>query len=66
MTSDTNKRNLEALKNYTYESSFRKDPKTNKMVVVYTCGHEDCKKEFMRTWNLLDHLRMHEGIKPYL
>lgn len=65
MTSETNIKNLEELKNFPYKAEYHTNPKNGKVVVVYTCGHDDCKKEFMRTWNLLDHLRMHEGLKPY-
>lgn len=32
---------------------------------VYKCGYENWDKQFNKTWNLVDHLRMHEGIKPY-
>ena len=32
---------------------------------VYQCGYDGCNKQFNKTWNLVDHLRMHEGIKPY-
>ncbi|CAI2366042.1 unnamed protein product [Moneuplotes crassus] len=32
---------------------------------VYQCGYSNCTKQFSKTWNLVDHLRMHEGIKPY-
>ena len=65
LTSDTNLKNLEQLRFYKYSQEFRKNPKNGKVVVVYICGHPDCGKEFMRTWNLLDHVRMHAGIKPY-
>lgn len=34
-------------------------------VITYTCEYEGCGKEFNKTWNLLDHVRMHEGIKPF-
>ena len=33
--------------------------------VSYICKYEGCDKEFTKTWNLLDHVRMHEGIKPF-
>ena len=65
-TSDTNVKNLEALQNYPYQTEYRKKGKNGKMVIVYTCGYERCGKEFMRTWNLLDHVRMHSGIRPYV
>ncbi|CAI2373436.1 unnamed protein product [Moneuplotes crassus] len=32
---------------------------------VYVCKYDNCNKEFTRTWSILDHVRMHEGEKPY-
>ena len=33
---------------------------------VYVCNFKgDCNREFERSWNLLDHCRMHMGIKPH-
>ena len=65
LTSETNLKNLDQLKHYKYSQIFRKNPKNGKVVIVYICGYPNCGKEFMRTWNLLDHVRMHVGVKPY-
>eukprot|EP00345_Euplotes_harpa_P015584 CAMPEP_0168343028 /NCGR_PEP_ID=MMETSP0213-20121227/15794_1 /TAXON_ID=151035 /ORGANISM="Euplotes harpa, Strain FSP1.4" /LENGTH=164 /DNA_ID=CAMNT_0008350135 /DNA_START=241 /DNA_END=736 /DNA_ORIENTATION=+ len=35
-------------------------------VVTYVCKYGDCGKTFTKTWNMLDHVRMHEGIKPFV
>lgn len=43
----------------------KRDPTNNKFKVYYICKYNGCDKEFTKTWNLLDHVRMHEGIKPY-
>lgn len=66
LTSETNVKNLEELKGFNYRTEYRENPKNGKMIIVYFCGHEECNKEFLRTWNLLDHLRMHEGVRPYI
>mmetsp|Transcript_20886 Transcript_20886/g.18512 ORF Transcript_20886/g.18512 Transcript_20886/m.18512 type:complete len:122 (+) Transcript_20886:174-539(+) len=63
--SKTNLDNLETLKDYPY-SSYYKDHNDGKMAIVYKCEYKDCSKEFLRTWNLLDHVRVHYGIKPYV
>ena len=34
--------------------------------ISYICRYEGWEKEFTKTWNLLDHVRMHEGIKPFM
>ena len=46
--------------------STRGTPEMKKMVVVYRCELDGCGKDFMRTWNLLDHVRMHYGQRPYV
>lgn len=40
-------------------------PTQHKFKINYICRYEGCDKTFTKTWNLLDHVRMHEGIKPY-
>ena len=37
----------------------------NRHIISYIWRYGDCNKEFTKTWNLLDHVRMHEGIKPF-
>jgi len=32
---------------------------------IYICRYGKWEKEFLRIWNFLDHLRMHEKIKPF-
>lgn len=65
-TSETNLKNLDLLKDFPYSSELRKNSKTGKMYIAYVCQHEGCGKEFLRTWNLLDHVRMHQGVKPFI
>ena len=65
-TSEVNLKNLEQLKNFPYDSEYRTNSKNGKTVLVYICKHDNCGKEFLRTWNLLDHVRMHQGVKPYV
>ena len=36
------------------------------LTTFYTCGYEGWNKEFTRTWSILDHVRMHEGVRPYV
>ncbi|CAI2367271.1 unnamed protein product [Moneuplotes crassus] len=65
-TSQTNIQNLQALEGYPYSSAVQPNSKNGKMVMVYKCEFNGCHKTFMRTWNLLDHIRMHYGIRPYV
>ncbi|CAI2387253.1 unnamed protein product [Moneuplotes crassus] len=55
--------NLELLKDFEYKTKTRRT-KSGKEQTVYICAKNGCNKEFLRTCNLLDHCRMHNGIKP--
>ena len=33
--------------------------------IEYICKYENCEKSFMKACNFLDHVRMHEEVKPY-
>ena len=53
------------LKPFKYDKSLQTDSRTGKSHTIYTCKYGECDKEYNKIWNLLDHVRMHEGIKPY-
>ena len=57
--------NLELLKDYEYETEVRGGDIDDKPLLVYICKFNNWNKEFTRTWNILDHARMHRGVKPY-
>ena len=50
-----------------FKHSIKKVPtsKEGKFKTIYVCEYEGCGKDYTKIWNLLDHVRMHEGIKPY-
>lgn len=56
---------LEVLKNFPHEIENEIDEETGKPKKVYRCKHEDCTRSFSIVWNLLDHARMHQGVKPH-
>lgn len=53
------------LKPFRHEKLLKFDPEAGRKRIFYYCRYEGCDKEFTKTWNLLDHVRMHEGIRPY-
>ncbi|CAI2361777.1 unnamed protein product [Moneuplotes crassus] len=53
------------LKPFKHQKRVVTTPVTHKETTVYICKYEGCDKEYTKIWNLLDHVRMHEGIKPY-
>jgi uncharacterized Zn-finger protein len=40
--------------------------KTQRLNSMLICGREDCRKEFDKKCNMLDHLRTHSGHKPFV
>ena len=57
--------NLELLQNFEYSTEVRTDDADGKEVAIYICKYNNCNKEFTRTWNILDHARVHMGVKPF-
>lgn len=57
--------NLELLKDFEYITEERTNEADGKPSTVYICRYNNCNKEFTRTWNILDHARMHKGVKPF-
>jgi uncharacterized Zn-finger protein len=49
---------------HSYTTEKKKDS-NGKDALIYVCSVPNCGKEFMRTNNIIDHLRMHAGIKPF-
>ena len=55
----------EMLKHYQYQKVVEIDDVTHKEKITYICKYNEWNKVFTKTWNLLDHVRMHEGIRPF-
>mmetsp|Transcript_33325 Transcript_33325/g.32773 ORF Transcript_33325/g.32773 Transcript_33325/m.32773 type:complete len:89 (+) Transcript_33325:253-519(+) len=56
---------LKLLADFKYNTITKYDEVKEKEVLEYQCGYEGCRKVLQKPWNLLDHLRMHEGVKPF-
>ncbi|CAI2387587.1 unnamed protein product [Moneuplotes crassus] len=53
------------LKPFQHEKRTQALPVSGKPITIYICKYEGCNKEYTKIWNLVDHARMHEGIRPY-
>ena len=58
------KANVKLLKDYNCKVEKRRNDKGG-VTTVYICKYSGCNREFTRTWSILDHVRMHEGVRPY-
>ena len=57
--------NLELLEEFDYDTEVRGTELDGKPLTIFICKYQSCNKEFTRTWNILDHARMHRGVKPF-
>ena len=57
--------NAKFLKNYQCRIEERRNERGG-ITTYYICKYEGCNKEFTRTWSIIDHVRMHEGVRPYV
>lgn len=57
--------NMKLLKDYRCSVEKRANEKGG-ITTVYTWLYSECGKEFTRAWSILDHVRMHEGVRPYV
>lgn len=55
----------EMLKTYQYQKVIEVDEASHKQKITYICKYGEWNKVYTKIWNLLDHVRMHEGIRPF-
>ena len=56
---------LKLLEPFKQEKIIEWSQKYGRLFTTYLCKYDGCNKKFTKTWNMLDHVRMHEGIKPF-
>jgi hypothetical protein len=54
-----------ALESYKYVTLYKHNKRTNRTVRYFVCQYTGCDKKFNKSWNFIDHMRMHNGEKPY-
>ena len=54
-----------ALESYKYVTLYKHNKRTNRTVRYFVCQYPNCDKKFNKSWNFIDHMRMHNGEKPY-
>lgn len=56
---------FEKLKDHPVDIKQTYNPETKRMNKVITCMYDNCGKKFTKTWNILDHFKVHTGVKPF-
>jgi len=56
---------VKLLSDFKYNVLKHYDEEKEKEVLEYQCGYGTCGKVLQKPWNLLDHVRMHQGVKPF-
>ncbi|CAI2374476.1 unnamed protein product [Moneuplotes crassus] len=59
------KANVGEVDKYKYDISYVKNEKTGRTLRYYICKYDNCHRRFNKTWNFIDHARIHTGEKPY-
>jgi len=62
---DTEAPLLEKLKTHPCKTAHVYNPRTKRMNKVITCLYKNCGRKFTKTWNILDHFKVHTGEKPF-
>ncbi|CAI2387754.1 unnamed protein product [Moneuplotes crassus] len=53
------------LDKYKHSITYKKTRRTGRKNRIIHCEYQDCRMQFSKTWNFIDHARMHLGQKPY-
>mmetsp|Transcript_23931 Transcript_23931/g.27559 ORF Transcript_23931/g.27559 Transcript_23931/m.27559 type:complete len:199 (-) Transcript_23931:212-808(-) len=53
------------LQPYKHEKLVERDELNQKATISYVCKYPGCDRLFTKGWNILDHIRMHEGLRPF-
>mmetsp|Transcript_15000 Transcript_15000/g.13165 ORF Transcript_15000/g.13165 Transcript_15000/m.13165 type:complete len:163 (-) Transcript_15000:94-582(-) len=59
------KANVGEVNKYKFNTEYIKNDATGRTLRYYICGYDNCSRKFNKTWNFIDHVRIHTGEKPY-
>lgn len=64
-TYSVKKANVGEVDQYKFKTQYIKNEETGRILRYYICGYDNCERKFNKTWNFIDHVRIHTGEKPY-
>ena len=53
------------LSEYKYTTCYKYNKKSGRNLRYYICQYDNCGRLFNKTWNFIDHVRIHTGDKPF-
>lgn len=56
---------VKALDSYKYITKYKHNRRSGRTVRYFLWQYPECDKKFNKSWNFIDHMRMHNGEKPY-
>jgi len=59
------KANISPMKEYLFETAYKHNKTTGRVLRYFICKYDNCNRKFNKTWNFIDHVRIHTGEKPY-
>mmetsp|Transcript_16647 Transcript_16647/g.18503 ORF Transcript_16647/g.18503 Transcript_16647/m.18503 type:complete len:169 (-) Transcript_16647:95-601(-) len=59
------KANIAPMKNHKYLTVYKHNKGTGRVLRYFICKYDNCERKFNKTWNFIDHVRIHTGEKPY-
>ena len=60
------KANISPSLGYKYDIAYKQNKDTGRILRYYICKYSGCGRKFNKTWNFVDHVRIHTGEKPYV
>ena len=53
------------LSEYKYGTCYKYNKRSGRNIRYYICQYDNCGRLFNKTWNFIDHVRIHTGDKPF-
>ncbi|CAI2372282.1 unnamed protein product [Moneuplotes crassus] len=53
------------LSQYRYSTCYKVNEESGRNLRYYICEYDGCRRLFNKTWNFIDHVRIHTGEKPF-
>ena len=59
------KANIAPMMNHKFQTMYKHNKNTGRVLRYFIWKYDNCNRKFNKTWNFIDHVRIHTGEKPY-